>query len=167
MHSQHELEPKPPSSPKTRVQNRTRPRSGGRRNDDIEARLASIEKLKSGLAIETNKTKKNNWTSGISSAVDCFPDGGGNKSSEEVLSSAFVCSGCDKEYISKRDLDIHKPFCFARLWFIWCMFLLVEIFAYSRFSKMSESNVFLTLVVLCFVNLILMIFFFSLAPNEY
>lgn len=30
-------------------------------------------------------------------------------------SNTFSCPDCGKQHISKRDLDIHRPFCFGRL----------------------------------------------------
>ncbi|XP_066922140.1 coiled-coil domain-containing protein 157-like [Clytia hemisphaerica] len=99
-----EFEPRPPSPSKTR-QN-VRPRSAGRRSkDDIQSRLASLEKLKNAVKQPvTEKNRNNNWVSGDSSHDD--------KMLEKETS--FTCPDCDREHVSKRDLDIHKPFCFNR-----------------------------------------------------
>ena len=131
----NDFKPKPPSSAKSQP---TRPRSGGRRKNtpgggnDIESRLANLEKLKntaSGTVGNSGNEKSfldqrpitrshNNWTT--TSFVDHNSSGADGNGSASSLNNTlkimtFSCPDCKREHVSQRDLDIHRPFCFNRM----------------------------------------------------
>ena len=130
----NDFKPKPPSSAKSQP---TRPRSGGRRKNtpgggnDIESRLANLEKLKNTAGSAAGNSgnekslldqrpikKSHNRTTTLS--VDhniSGVDGNGSSSSlnNTLEIMTFSCPDCKREHVSQRDLDIHRPFCFNRM----------------------------------------------------
>ena len=80
-----------------------RPKSGRQKKYvDITDRLANLERKKNSNNMKTsqffNKERKAAWGS-----VD-----------ETNKSESIICPDCGKLYLSQRDLDIHRTFCYGK-----------------------------------------------------
>ena len=107
----------------------SRPRSSSRNDKkqepqlDISAKLANLDRMKNASSVE-----KFDWSSMTSI---------GDMSSQHLMSSpsrhaweekgalenekcaassgSVICADCDKTYLSTRDLEIHKNFCYGKI----------------------------------------------------
>lgn len=99
--------PKPPSEPRSSSKP-TRTWSGGKNIKkeafDIGARLANLDRLK-----DKTKITKFDWTTSTDSK------GAWTEKNTHLETTSVSCPDCDKTYLSKRDLDIHKTFCYGRV----------------------------------------------------
>ena len=114
------LEPRPPSEPRT-SNKLSRPRSANRNEKnlstlDIGTKLANLDRLKNSSLVQ-----KFDWTSVTSDGDMTSPpqqtwEGRGRENTESELSSgSVICADCDKTYLSARDLEIHKNFCYGKI----------------------------------------------------
>lgn len=116
--------PRPPSEPRTSSK-LSRPWSGKKETKkesfNIGATLANLDRLKNTTVVkkfdwnsaDANNVAKTAWGEGNAEGVE-----GDEEDVEETIyqeEKSFICPDCDKTYLSDRDLDIHKNFCYGRL----------------------------------------------------
>ena len=123
---QQQQQPRPPSEPRlTKPLRRRSVEKPQQPKLDIAAQLANLDRLKNSGHVE-----KFDWSamSSVGSATSAHltsshhaweeKEANGNNNIHTMVSSSsgsVICPDCDKTYLSTRDLEIHKNFCYGKI----------------------------------------------------